>query len=304
MPVQRMNVLGEVAYAHSVRDFIIAILKRLIPGKCINGFLASSDEDFDANLNSRFAELDRVKAKDDAYRDEVLEVLGGEVAHLCEILRTVCTKRGYGAYYNAHISHKRFAWLVLHSDEERIVEMQKIVNDRRLTPIDVLRGVGAILNDETLEERAALDDKERRRANAEIKALAADVKTTMQLGFDRTEQKLIECRAEVKAIGLKVSKLKCRGKRRGKYDKASVQCLMIWERERADTTLRNTLNTRVTYEVVFERNKRELAELGIDSLAKFKKVIHAAQSKRSSDGIKALHSKQDEARGKPPRKMV
>ena len=130
-----MVVLGEVAYAHAVRDFIIAILKKLIPGNCIDGFLTSSDEEFDASLKARFRELDQVKAKEDAYRDVVLEVLGGEVANLCGILKIVCTKRGYGAYYEAHISHKRFAWLVLHSDDEKIAEMLKIVDDKSLTPI-------------------------------------------------------------------------------------------------------------------------------------------------------------------------
>ena len=35
---------------------------------------------------------------------------------------------------------------------------------------------------------------------------------------------------------------------------------------------------------------------GIDLAEKFRKVIHAAQSKRSSDNIKRLHAQQDQSR--------
>ena len=47
---------------------------------------------------------------------------------------------------------------------------------------------------------------------------------------------------------------------------------------------------------MFSRNKVELERNGIDTVAKFKKVIHAAQSKRSSDNIKKFYARQDEAR--------
>ena len=54
---------------------------------------------------------------------------------------------------------------------------------------------------------------------------------------------------------------------------------------------------RVTYAAVFARRKAELEGRGIDSAEKFRKVIHAAQSKRSSDNIKKLHAQQDRSRG-------
>ena len=303
MSVQRMVVLGEVAYAHAVRDFIIAILKKLIPGNCIDGFLTSSDEEFDASLKARFRELDQVKAKEDAYRDVVLEVLGGEVANLCGILKIVCTKRGYGAYYEAHISHKRFAWLVLHSDDEKIAEMLKIVDDKSLTPIDVLRGVGAVLNDESLEERAALSERERRRANAELKSLAADVKSTMQLGFDRTEQKLLECKDEIKsdiaAVDEKVSKLKSRGKRRGKYDEAVVSfCVACVDAAKGKEILRNSKNGKQNLEDVFVYYRGELERRGIADFAMFKRIIHAHRASESRARIKATEAKRDAAQTK------
>ena len=167
---------------------------------------------------------------------------------------------------------------------------------------NILRNIGAVLNDEALEERAALGARERCHANAELKAIAADVKSTMQIGFAQSNQKLLECKSEIIAtVGAKVDAVAAkvrRGRRRGKYDNLGNRCLDMWESALKNTALRNSLNTRVTYEAVFSRNKVELERNGIDTAAKFKKVIHAAQSKRSSDNIKDLYARQDAARQK------
>ena len=47
----------------------------------------------------------------------------------------------------------------------------------------------------------------------------------------------------------------------------------------ADSALRYSLNTRITYEAAFGRFRRELTAAGIDSATKFRRVIHSTQSR-------------------------
>ena len=290
MSVLKTAVLRQIAYARSVRSVIRAIMRRMLDGEWIDRIFASSDEEFNSWLDVALKSLDLRTATKRDFCEAVVGVLCDEVSELCQALKEVCEGgSGYSDYFKSHISHERFVRLVLSVDTVKLGKMKKILEDARLSPIDILRNIGAVLNDEALEERAALGARERRHANAELKAIAADVKKTMQTGF-------AEVRHDIAAVGEKVDRIKHRAKRRGKYDDVGGHCLDIWEVALADVSLRNSLNTRVTYEAVFARHKDDLEKCRIDKAAKFKKVIHAAQSKRSSDNIKKLEARQDKAR--------
>ena len=51
-------------------------------------------------------------------------------------------------------------------------------------------------------------------------------------------------------------------------------------------------------------NAAELEGRGIDSAEKLRKVVHAAQSKRSGDNIKRLHAQQGQARRRGGRSRI
>ena len=68
-------VMPQVAYAHSVRDFIRALLKRFIPGKWIDRVISDQDANFDEKLDAAFAKLDEKTATEKDYCARVVSVL-------------------------------------------------------------------------------------------------------------------------------------------------------------------------------------------------------------------------------------
>ncbi len=105
-----------------------------------------------------------------------------------------------------------------------------------------MRDVGAVLEDKLEDGAATFGAAELKKANAELKAIAADVKSTMQIGFAQSNQKLLECKSEIIAtVGAKVDAVAAkvrRGSRRGKYDNIGNRCLDMWEAALKNTTLR------------------------------------------------------------------
>ena len=145
---------------------------------------------------------------------------------------------------------------------------------------NILRNIGAVLNDEALEERAALGARERRHANAELKAFAADVKKTMQTGFREVNDNI---RAGVAAVGEKVDAVAAkmrRGRRRGKYTETQIDfCGKAWDSAGDIQEIRNSTNTKVSYEAAFQFFHRQLAKLGVESVDDFKSIIRAHQAR-------------------------
>jgi len=119
---------------------------------------------------------------------------------------------------------------------------------------------------------------EKRRANAELKAIAADVKKTMQTGFAEVKSGIADVGAKVDAVGKKASPR--RAKCRGKYTSAQIEfCARVWDSAYGIQEIRNSTNTKVSYEAVFRFYRRQLAKLGIESLGQFKSVVRASQAR-------------------------
>ena len=144
--------------------------------------------------------------------------------------------------------------------------------------------------------------EEVKKANAELKAIAADVKSTMQIGFAQTNRKLDECKgsiavvgAKIDAVDKKVAKLRKNGKPRGRYTKeARALCWNFWETAANHEEVWRSVNTRVTYEAVFNHYKVQLARVGVERAKVYEKIIHAEDRRRNRE----LQARQDEARQK------
>ena len=80
-------VAPQVAYAHSVREFIRELLRRFIPGTWIDRVISDQDTNFDAKLNAAFAVLDEKTATEKDYCATVVSVLCDEVSSVCEVTR-------------------------------------------------------------------------------------------------------------------------------------------------------------------------------------------------------------------------
>ena len=289
----KLAVLRQIAYAHSIRRFIRTVLEKLIPGRWIKRVFAESDEDFDARLDAVFKLMDVATATKDDYRKAVVGVLCDEVSRLCEVLKAVCEGSGYGEYFEAHISHERFVRLVLSTDSVKLGKMKRVVADESLSPIDLLRGIGAVLNDEALEERVALCASERRRANAELKAIAADVKSAMQNGLAEIRSDVAAVGERVDAVDAKVSKLRGSGKRRGRYTKeARAACWNCWVTAANREEVWRSVNTRITYKSVHAYYEALLAKIGVKDGNQFRSIVRAEARYRNRE----LSARRDAAR--------
>ncbi len=287
----KLAVLRQVAYAHSVRRFIREILKVLIPGKWIDRVIGESDATFDAKLDAAFATIDESTATKDDYCRKVVNVLCDEVARLCEVLREVCEGSGYGDYARCYISHEKFVRLLLRTDTVKLGRLKKALAERRESPTDLLREIGAIFDDRPREETSALDAAELRRANAALKAIAADVKKTIKTGFAQTNRKLDECKdgmaevsAKVDAVDRKVSMLRRSGKQRGRYtQKAKAVCWSCWTAAANHEEIWRTVNTRITYKAVFDYYRARLAKVGVNDHGAFRDIIRAEDRRRNRE---------------------
>ena len=281
-------VMRQIAYAHSVRALIREIVKVFIPGNWVNQVISDRDDAFDVKLGAAFATVDEHSATKDDYCRKVVDVLRDEVARLSDVLREICNGYGYGAYAESYISREKFVQLVLSMDTGKLERLKAVLANRGNSHIDMLREIGAVLEEKTIDEFAALGAVERRRENAEIKDVARDVRETIS--------RISAVDAKISEISETVSRLAPgRRKRRGKHDVAGPVCLAIWTGDKDNTTLRGTLNTRVTYAAVIARHRTELASVGVTSIAQFRRAIHAMQTRIHAANKKSILAAQDAA---------
>ena len=287
MSTLKLAVLKQVAYAHSVRGFIREILKALIPGKWIDRVISDSDATFDAKLDAAFASIDEFAATKDDYCRKVVNVLCDEMARLCEVLREVCEGCGYGDYARCYISHEKFVRLLLRTDTVKLGRLKKALAAHGNGPADLLRGIGAILDDRPLEETAALADAERRRANTEIRRIAKDVKKSIAK-IDAVGEQVAALDEKVSEIGTNKSGRRSR-KAHSREKVAAVRT--AWAVYIASATARMSVNTRPTNSGAFEYSRRQLELAGVTTLKEFSEIKHSIRTQEYRARLKALEAK-------------
>ena len=70
-------------------------------------------------------------------------------------------------------------------------------------------------------------------------------------------------------------------------------CMHCWNVAQKDSALRYSLNTRMTHEAAYNRYRHELENIGIDSVAAFRRIIHSTQSLESAQRRKQLEEQHD-----------
>ena len=288
-------VMPQIAYAHSVRDFIRELLRRFIPGRWIDRAISGQDVTFDEKLDAAFSGLDETTASEKDYCAKVVSVLCDEVSSICEVTRLVCINRGYEEYADTYLSTEKFVRLLLRRDTAKLKRLNAALADKTKPLCVLIRDVGAVLEDKSADEIAALGAAEKRRANAELKAIAADVKKTMQTGFAEVKSGIADVGAKVDAVAKKVTKLRRSGKPRGRYSpEAKTICWNYWDTATNHEEVWRQVNTRVTYEAVFAHYAVQLARIGVESAKVYKKIVHAEAVRRN----RGLQAKQDEVQRK------
>ena len=163
------------------------------------------------------------------------------------------------------------------------------LDDKTKPLCNLLREIGAILEDRPVDDAAVLGAAEAKKVNAELKAIAVDVKKTMQTGFREVNNNIAAVGEKVDAVAAKVT----RGKRRCKYDDETVAfCVGVLAAANNNATIKNSLNTRVTYSAVFNYNRSELEKRGILDVAEFTRIIraHQAREQRARQKSAAKHN--------------
>lgn len=277
-------VLRQVAYAQTIREIIRLILGRLLKGKWTDGIFASSDEEFLQKLDESFKTIDFKAVTKKPYCEKIVAVLCDEVAELCESLREVCAVSGYEDYYAAYISRERFVRLVLSVDTVKIGKMRRIVENKDLTPIEILREIGALLNDEPIEVRHAETARELKKSNAEILRMVKATKKTLA-------EKVDAVAADVKEIQKRMRERKTA---RRQYSAKQIEAASVaWRLYGESEAAHANENTRPTYKAAFEHSRRALEAAGIDSCETFKKIMHSVSAHMSRENAKAIEARQE-----------
>ena len=279
-------VLRQVAYAQSVRDIIRLILGRLLKGKWVEDIFASSDEEFLRKLDDALKTIDLRATTKKPYCEKIVAVLCDEVAELCETLHTVCEGRGYGEYFESHISHERFVRLVLSVDTVKLGKMRRIAENMELTPIELLREIGALLHDEPLEVRHGETARELRKSNAEILKVVKATKKTLV-------EKVDAVAADVKEVQKRMRNRKTA--RRQFSAKQLEAASTAWRLYIESEAAHSNENTRPTYKAAFDHSRRALEEAGVDSVETFKKLLRSSIVHRSRKNAKAIEARREEA---------
>ena len=276
-------VTPQIAFTHSVREFIRELLKRFIPGKWIDRVISEDETSFDAKLDAVLVGLDEKTATSKDYCAKVVSALCDEVSSICEVTRLVCINRGYRKYAETFLSTEKFVRLQLRQDTEKLERLNAVLEDKAKPLCVLLQEIGAVLEDRPTNEVAAFGASELKRANAELKAIAVDVKKTMQTGFKEVNANIAAVGEKVDAVAAKVT----RGKHRCKYDEALIMfCMACVETRSAE--LRSSTKTKIRLEDIFIYNKRRLAERGVNDAKQFAKIVHAYRARESRRRDKEL----------------
>jgi len=190
--------------------------------------------------------------------------------------------------------------LVLSVDTVKLGRMRRIAENMELTPIELLRGIGAELNDEPLEVRYGETARELKKSNAEILKVVKATKKTLV-------EKVDAVAADVKEVQTRLRKRKTA---RRKYSAKQVEAACTaWRLYSESEAAHSNENTRPTYKAAFERSRRALEAAGIDSCETFKKLLRSSIVHRSRKNAKAIEARQEAWRKnqsakqvKPPRK--
>ena len=101
-----------------------------------------------------------------------------------------------------------------------------------------------------------------------------------------------------------LSERRGRGGRRRHSAARREMCMHCWNVAQKDSALRYSLNTRMTHEAAFNRYRSELENIGIDTVAAFRRTIHSAQSLECHHRRKQLDELRDGTKSPPTKSFL
>ena len=251
------EVAAQIAYTHAVRDFMRALLRRMLPGRWPELVFDDGDRRFGERLDAAMMRLDARSATAADYCGEVVDVLRGEVSRIVQVLTEVCAKRGYRAYAERFLSRGLFDALLMSRDEGRLARLTAALGGEEKPLCVVLRDVGEVLEGREPDGVAVFGaDAVRAAAQEACGAFAAEVKATIRDGLARAgRRRRLPGRA---------------------YDERKVEAVnAAWELARGSEEARRSVNTRLTCEAAMRYGRALLEAAGVTTVGEFRKIRHA-----------------------------
>ena len=277
------TAFAQAQYACAVRKFIEELLHAVAPEIAGSPGLLDAAEVFAAKINALLTGLLQRQVSDGECCHEIAEFACREMNTLCGVAWEASRRAGFGAIARQYLTPRVLISLVLSQDWKKLDALTAAVRDGDADPGRTLMLVG-----EVLDGRGGFYDS--MGARAQHKA-TRDVSNIV----DRIESLV----TKVESLNAQTAKppRSRRGRKRGwKYsDAAREACLAVWAMAKEDAAVRDSVNTRVTYKAVFTRYRRELAEYGVDSVEKFRAIIHAAQNLECDKRKRKLEARQVQA---------
>ena len=277
------TAFAQAQYACAVRKFIEELLHAVAPEIAGSPGLLDAAEVFAAKINALLTGLLQRQVSDGECCHEIAEFACREMKTLCGVAWEASRRAGFGAIARQYLTPRVLISLVLSQDWKKLDALTAAVRDGDADPGRTLMLVG-----EVLDGRGGFYDSMGARAQQKATRDVSNI-------VDRIESLV----TKVESLNAQTAKppRSRRGRKRGwKYsDAAREACLAVWAMAKQDAAVRDSVNTRVTYKAVFTRYRRELAEYGVDSVEKFRAIIHAAQNLECDKRKRKLEARQAQA---------
>ena len=277
------TAFAQAQYACAVRKFIEELLHAVAPEIAGSPGLLDAAEVFAAKINALLTGLLQRQVSDGECCHEIAEFACREMKTLCGVAWEASRRAGFGAIARQYLTPRVLISLVLSQDWKKLDALTAAVRDGDADPGRTLMLVG-----EVLDGRGGFYDSMGARAQQKATRDVSNI-------VDRIESLV----TKVESLNAQTAKppRSRRGRKRGwKYsDAAREACLAVWAMAKKDAAVRDSVNTRVTYKAVFTRYRRELAEYGVDSVEKFRAIIHAAQNLECDKRKRKLEARQAQA---------
>ena len=291
--------MGQARHVRAVHSFICELLMVTMPELAKGNRYIRNSTEFCESIDLAIREVSTPDATEGDYIRVILDAACTEMAPLCNLLKAACSLAGLDKVAAEYLDGKRFREMLLRKDSAKLEKLVAIVRAREGKPIKVLMDVAAELNDKA-ERYDEISPAAKRKATADMKKIIAkvdEIRSSMDEHRDEIVARVDDVGGKVAAVGKKVDRLRLRGERKSKYgDNARNTCLMYWEMAQENAEVRHAINTRVTYESVFTYFKGKLVAAGINTVKKFKAVLHATKNLEYARRVKALEAKREAER--------
>ena len=305
--------MGQAKYVCAVHRFIQELLLKAAPELLKGSGALKSDKEFKDTIDAAIASVTTPDAKERDYIRAIVEAASDEMKPRCHLLRGAAEVVGLGEIATRYLDGARFREMLLRRDEEKLERLNAIVQDQsQAVPVKVLMDVAAEL-DGRAENYDGMDAAAKRKASREMKKLigkveemrsaidanTAEIERRINEGKKEIVSHVDEVGGKVEAVGKKVDNIKLRdrrGRRPSYSEEARGECLAYWEAAKNNTEVKHAINTRITFEAVFAYYRRQLEKLGIDTVKKFRIIVHSSQSRESEARKRALEAKREAER--------